>query len=413
MAAAISLLAQGKHRPAWRTLMTFGLTFAIAIGPWAFIFIAHWAQVPGSHEVEQFPHPQAMRDVAPPTLPFLISNGRFLGHAIAATTWALGLMGVVVCLTKFRQDRIRLSLILIWLFFFLLALGPLFPGAPYNWVYRWNPPLRRFWWPVRHVVVSNAMWAVLAALALDYMLSRRPRALLLTAALASFLTIPILHAQGSPTSIRISAVNTPEKGYGWLASAPSGVVVSPPLAPQAGSQQLAMAFQIFHGKPLLAGHALWVDRVRPAQWDEFVSNNSFLTALQKLELGELPIHASPALATDSEVLLSFAPDDLQSLLDQDVRWFVIDRSQFTLGLQPVVKQYRLVFAELFGQSVASDEGVRFYDGTTWNRISHVVLPKWRWPETLQPGGPEMPLLGRYPNSPVFDSIGTDTQTATW
>jgi hypothetical protein len=58
-----------------------------------------------------------------------------------------------------------------------------------------------------------------------------------------------------------------------LAALPEGVVLTPPIAPQAAGSQWALMAQRAHRHPLLVGHAPWVDRVRPAAWDAAVAED--------------------------------------------------------------------------------------------------------------------------------------------
>ena len=123
----------------------------------------------------------------------------------------------------------------------------------------------------------------------------------------------------------------------------------------------------------------------------FVAANSFLAELQRFERGEL---------TDT---FRFEGADLQALLDRDVRWFALNREYFAFRLRGLVAAYDELFDDLFGQPVIRSTGLKIWDGERWEGRTEVERAPWRWPSDLHPGGPEMPLVGRRPKSPVFDS----------
>ena len=91
-----------------------------------------------------------------------------------------------------------------------------------------------------------------------------------------------LWLQGQP----LSAVTTPLSGAPpifELGALPEGGLIQLPLSPQVSSSQAPLYFQLYHQRPMLNGHAQWVDRVRPMLWDEQINAHPFLSDLQGYE----------------------------------------------------------------------------------------------------------------------------------
>jgi hypothetical protein len=405
-----AVLAAGwslAHRrlPPWRPFLLFALTFLLLIAPWAAFFARHWALIPGTGEVVLFPHPQAVEDSMVPAWPFWVKEGRDIGKAMALPAFLVAVGGIGLALAPRAPWRVR-ALLLVGLLFWALALGPTFPGAPFTALYGLAAPLRRFWWPVRHLVVVMPVMGALGAWFLSragsaaaqrLSLGRGAQAVLGLALVAALVAaIPLWYGQvGTTNRPVILRMNERPPVYAALADRDPGVLVQPPLAPETSGAQDILLFQRFHGKTLLTGHAMWVDRVRPDAWDDFVAGNSFLTVLQRLERGGLPP------AADGKAFVSFAPQDLQALLDQGVRWFVVDRTSFTFPLQPVVLAYRSLFDTLFGEPVLRDQGVWAWDARNWTGAHEARVPEFFWPADISPAGPEMPMSGRRPKSNIL------------
>lgn len=397
LAGGVLLLSRGRGMPPVRALLVFAAAYLAFIGPWALVFFSAWAQIPGTDELA-FPHPQAIADVAQASLPLTVDGERHIGQTMPALAWLLGVAGglwALVVLGRPSWGRGTLSrglaagLLASWLLFWLLSLGPAFPGAPYLVLYDLAAPLRRFWWPIRHIVVANAAWAVLGALALHRMLRRLPRAGPVLGLLLALLTIPSLRAQGAPDRVQVTGIQLPPEGYAELAAFPDGVAIEVPLSPRVAGTQQQLIYQRWHHKTLLTGHAPWVDRVRPPAWDALVAGNSFLSALVDLEEGRV----------NGE--LRFEAADLQSLLDRDVAYLIVNREHFVFAHKPVVQAYAQAGRALFGRPIIQVQGLRIFDLRAWSGKDSAAVPPAPWPETVRPGGPEMPLVGRRPASPTF------------
>ena len=387
---------------AWRMIGTSALAGLALLSPWAIWFFMGWSEIPGTSEVGIFPHPQALKDAVSPGVPFLVGEGRHAGQAMPASIWGLGLIGCsLACWTAYRREqsmvgiRHALGLAAVAVLFWLLALGPVGSWAPYNWVYGFAPPLRRFWWPVRHVILANAAWGVLAALALSSILGRLEgqwkrflRPILGMTVVIS--VIPLLKFQGAPTKVQLMSVDTDGYLLSQLAELETGVLMEPPISPEVAGTQQHLMYQQIHQKPLLSGHALWVDRVRPDAWDEFVADNSWLTALQQMERGEL------------QGSLQFDGDDIRRLDEQGLRWIALNPEYFTFPMKTLRIRYREVLEASFGPAVIKNpRGPWLYDIRRYTGIEEIPLDDWTWPDDVLVGDEDLPMHGRRPKSMVF------------
>jgi hypothetical protein len=369
----------GARMP-WKHIGLAAAVGAIAIAPWAWLFTSGWGAIPGTDEA--FPPAMALLDSTFPSLPFQLD--RDIG-TIALLPWVLGLAGAIAACRPGARPLPR-ALLLVWLCFTLLAMGPAFTGAPYTWLYGLAAPLKRFWWPLRHTIVATGMWSILAALALDRILKPRFKPIGLLVALST----PIfLSWQGAITHPRVTRLQWPAPGYEQLRDAPKGVVVEPPLNPAVTGTQQHLLSQLTHKKPMLTGHAMWVDRVRPPAWDNFMESSPLLHGLQQMELG----HLGPTLRFDDA--------EIGRLSSQGVRWFVLNRSAFPLRLKPVVQAYRHVFTTLFGPPIHATSHLQVWDATRWTGITEVAIPALVWPSQITPAGPTQPLTAKRPMDPVF------------
>ncbi|MFZ5479388.1 MAG: hypothetical protein ACOZNI_21670, partial [Myxococcota bacterium] len=363
-----------------RGLAVFAGAYLALVAPLLWIFLRHWGAIPGTGE-DAFPHPESVADSTWPAVPFLVTGGRHAGLALPFTTCALAVVGL------FRRDRrwMSVGLAAVAALFALLMAGSLVPNGPYEAIYGLAGPLRRFWWPYRHVVVLNVALVALAARGAEVLVARRAWVGVLLA-----LSIPLqLQLQGAPWRVQFSKAEWPEPFYVRLREAPGEIVIEPPIAPQVASAQSHLLYQTLHGKALLAGHAMWVDRVRPDAWDTFVAGNSFLVEMQRLERGEL------------DGTFRFDAADLRALLDAGVGPFVVHREYFPVALKELTDAYGEVFTALFGPPSDTGKRVKAWDGTRWNGRSEVTFAPYAWPKELRPGGPTLAITGIRAPSNVF------------
>jgi hypothetical protein len=373
----------------------------IALAPWAVWFFSGWSEIPGTTEVDIFPHPQAVQDAISPALPFMVGEGRHAGQAMPTTLWLLGFGGLIFSGWSIyrREESMRglrhsAGIALIAILFWWLALGPSGGFSLYNAVYGLAAPLRRFWWPVRHVILANAAWGVLGALALSSLLGRIPdkwrRWAQPTISIVLLVTVvPQLQQQGVTTRVQLMRVDLSESPMVPLSTMESGVLLEPPLSPEVAGTQQHLIYQRVHGKTLMSGHALWVDRVRPQEWDSFVSSNSWLAALQDMETARL------------DGPIRFDAEDIRALDAQGLRWISLNREYFTFPMKELVTRYRTVFDALFGRPVIRDKGLWVYDIRNYTGVEEVDIEVWNWPPGVGTGGTDLPLHGRRPKNEVF------------
>lgn len=397
--ALVRAIHERRFQPGlpWRTFATFCAAYLAMIGPWAVVFLRAWSEIPGTDEATAFPHPEAINNMSPPAWPFLIREGFGLEAAMALPLFAAGGLGLGLVVLGWHRGEgpwrgpAARGLLAVGLLFYGLMLGPFAAWAPYELLYRWAEPLRRFWWPMRHVVVWQSALAALGAVGLSWLVARlrRPRLELVLVAVLIWATPWALVHQRARANVTISAVKLPPRVYPSIADRPGEVLLEPPLTAQTASTQQQLIYQHWHGKTLLAGHAMWVDRVRPDAWDTFMRENSFLSQLQSLERGEL------------RGIFQFEAAHLQALLDADVRWISLNRELFPLALRELVEVYEVLFDALFGFPVDQAPGHRIWDGRQWSGQTEVDIPTFTWPADVVPGGPSQPILGRRPQSSVF------------
>ena len=362
----------------WRSLLLGAGTAAVLIAPWAWLFADSWSAIPGAGEA--FPPAQAALDSALPRFPML--GGPPDVGAISALVWGLGLAGAIGALA--RGNHIQRWALGTCALFTLLAMGPFAPWAPYTLLYDLAPPLRRFWWPLRHVALAGVLWAALGALWLRRF-SWGPGIAWLAA-----LSTPLLIAQfGDRHQVQTTRLELTPPGLQTLADLPEGVVLQLPLAPKASGVQLPLLYQLLHKKPMLNGHAPWVERVRPPAWDARIAANSYLSQLQALERGEV------------DGTFQFVAADLEALRASGLRWLVLDRATFPFALQSAVKAHRAAADALFGDPVVRGRGLRVWDLALWSGKEAVPVPPVVWPEDLEPAGPERPLSARRPHPPLI------------
>ncbi len=383
LAGGVLLAARGASiRLQWRSLLVFSATYLVLVLPLLWVYLRYWANIPGTGE-EQFPHPQALGDSTWPGIPFLVTGGRHSGRALPFTTVLLALFGLA-----HPRRRTAWGLFGVALLFGGLMAGALIPHGPYSWVYGLARPLRRFWWPYRHVAGLNYALTTLAALGADRLFSGRRGGKLIGVGVA--LSIPAqLQLQGAPWHAQFSHVIAPEPFYVKVQKLPGRRMIEPPLAPEVASSETPLIYQLYHHKQLVNGHAEWVDRVRPDAWDTFVAGNSFLTEMQALERGKV------------EGPFTFRAADLQALLDQDVRVMVLNREYFPVAFSPLVSSYGSIFESLFGLPVATGKRTRAWDMSTWNGKTEVTFPVFAWPANVQPGGPDLSIMGMHETSLGF------------
>ena len=385
IAGAVILLFR---RPSPSRLAEFAAAYVGLVGPLLYVFARHYVEIPGTSE-STFPHPEVQGDSCWPAVPFLVGGGRHAGRALPLTTTVLAAAALFV-----RRDRATLSIAAVSLVFVALMVGPMWPGGPYETLYGLAAPLRRFWWPYRHVVVVNLAWIALAAVATDALLRRfrYPRVLATVIALS----IPLqLELARSPFHATWSFARVPTEFYPKLRDLPGSVLMELPITGDIVATQSTLAYQLEHGKTLLNGHALWVERVRPAAWDSFVSANSFLVACQRLERG------------DSGTTFAFDAADIVSLREGGLGVITLNREYFPVAFNELVKVYDTVLTALFGEPAVTGLRAAAWDTSRYTGVSTVEHRAAPGPGNLPHGGPTLPIQSPRPPSLAFEMPGPE------
>jgi hypothetical protein len=379
-------LARGQRPDApgpW-TLAVFAGAFLVLVGPLLAVFARHYADIVGTAEDALFPHPEVTGDSCWPAVPFLVGGGRHAGRALAFSTTCFAVVAPVV-----RRDRGVVSLLVLAAAFFALMAGPLWPHGPYEILYGLAGPLRRFWWPYRHVVVANLAIIALASVAATPLLQRLGR-WGTAAGLALALSIPAqLEVARAPFHALFSKARVPAPFYREVATLPGEVLIEPPLSQAVAATQAPLIYQFDHQKTLLNGHAMWVARVRPPAWDAFVAENSFLAAMQALERGELSGE------------FRFTAADLRSLIDRGVGAVTLNREYFPVRLDALLDAYDAVFRGLFGEPVVKRDGAAAWSLAHWTNQESASFRAFSWPADLGSGGPTLPVQAARPASMSF------------
>ncbi len=390
--------------------MAAGVAVAFA-GPWLLFHLSHWSEIVGTAEAV-FPHPESRLDVATLSLAPWLEQGRESGRAVPLATWFAALCGLGVGVRRLGptqtshgpQPWVVRGLLVTWLLFAALALGPVSSWSPFSMLYGMVGVLRRFWWPLRHTVVLHLVTGVLAAWALtglgDALRRRstdRPElvvgglALLLVAAAPAW-----LGHRSLPDRVPLSRMGAPDAAYQALATQDTGVLVEPPLSPRAAGTQQHLLYQRTHRMPLLTGHALWVDRVRPPAWDAYVASEPLFAQLQAMEEGRL---------TGGVLLVD--PASMQELVDGGVRWFAVNREAFPFALRSTAVAYETAFEGLFGSPVLRGRRLKIWDASRYTGALQVAVPSTPWPEDVPVPPPGQPLLAPRPPAGLFpDALGT-------
>ncbi len=385
VAGAVLLLVRGRSvvaGPHLRALALFVPAYLALIAPLLAVFLLNWSAIPGTAEATQFPHPEALGDSCWPAIPFLAQSGRHAGRALPFTTTVLALVAL-----WYRRDRVTLGLAAVGLTFAALMAGPLIPHGPYEWLYGLAGPLRRFWWPYRHVVVLNFVWITLASLAIDHFTAGRRRTV---AGVLLALSVPLqLEVLRAPYHALFSKAVVPTAYYTAIGELPGSILLEPPLAPDAAVSQAPLIYQLEHHKTLIGGHALWVQRVRPPGWDAAMDGNSFLAACRDLERARLT------------GAFRFEADDLRALTEAGVRTASLNRELFPARLYAITNAYQAVFTALFGPPVVEGDRAMAWDLDHWNGQTEVVVAPFTWPSGLGRGGPTLPVQSQLPPSLAF------------
>jgi hypothetical protein len=388
-----------------QALIGLAASAAVLVGPLLAIFLQSWDAIPGTSE-EPFPHPLSIESSLPLSWP--LWSGDVDRAEVTLSLVALAAAGTHIyrrIQTSEAQGRwmtrlwralkpLERALLVGVLLFGLLALGPhlLWPDGtdtgipgPFALVYSLSPALRRFWWPYRHLVMCLICLLPLAAMGMDYWLERLCKQPWARHGLALLLVILIPLEQGlrgGRLDVPISWFEAPVI-YEKVADLPGEVILELPLAPELSTHPQTLSYQWIHGKRLVGGHAMWVERVRPDDWDTWVANNSFLSRLQQFERGELFGE------------FAFQPEDLTSLRESGVRYLVINAEYFPAALYGLVPAYQELLGQALGDPIiVFRDQLIVYDLEHYDFRGSLEAPEFRLPrEYLEQDGSQMLELG--------------------
>ncbi len=383
LAAGVLTLARIPRVP-WRHVLGAAVIALVGVGPLLAVFLTNWQLVPGTEELT-WPRDMPQLDAVALGLPWMVQKGEHRGLATALVLVALALWGGVrLALGRSSHPRLELGLWGLALVSWLLALGSQTPV--YEGLYGLTSTLRRFWWPYRHVVLFQAAVALLAARSLASLPGPGALKALVTVGL-----VPLcLLLQRDPIHLHYTSI-TPSPFHEALGELPGEVLLGLPFSPQVANSQLPLAYQLWHGKKMINGHAPWVSRVRPPAWDVLLEENSFLQALADYERGL------------SGPTLSFQARDLADLRADGLSIIWIDRELFPVRLHDCVRNLETLLTELFGEPVLEESRRAAWLVANWTGTTTVEAPAWEWPEKLRRGGNDTPLLSRLPENSFFQA----------
>ncbi len=395
MAGAIFWLFQPRLKP----LTTFVPMALLATLPPLGIFLMNWKEIPGTTEYT-FPHPISITYALTPTFPVWSGTA-----ALSSVTLPMGVSVLAIAGWSKATRAVRLGAALGAVWFYLLALGPelLYPdgtssgfSALYPWVYRWSSSLQRFWWPYRHIAPLTLVLVPLVGHGAERVVRwlAIPGASVAVAAL-----LPLeLYARGASVSVETSWFKPPA-AYEKLAALEPGNVLELPLAGCIARTESSVSYQWVHHHPLINGHAMWVDRVRPTAWNDWITQQPLLDALLRFEKGELTGDWS-------------LPADTALVSDGALRYITLSREYFPGELQPLLEHHVAMLTAWFGEPIVraggvriwdiqNDTGVRSWTFTTWSPPAGYVSqsgmaalpdsvrsPGWRnWARSFPPVAP--------------------------
>lgn len=352
----LTSIVTGQRTPIREIAIAAG-TSIVTITPVLLLFVFNWDLIPGVTET-QFPSPDALSDALNLTGSWLEPFGRTAGFVLALPV--LGLFGWTIFhwrnVPHLQQFMLLTGLILVMLFV-LLALGPKTPF--FEFVYGWASPLRRFWWPSRHLLGYNIAVALVVSIGIQQIRWRH------FALCCVVVSIPMsLWLQGDrPFHAMHSPIDWPISSYQEIGEMSGDVILSPPLSPKIAVTQLPLLFQMQHKKRLLTGHALWVDRVRPNQWDEMMQSNTVLSMLQEYEEGR----RSGVQRIDSQ--------DMMELQNLGVELVVLDSQNIPRTHMDLVPNLAKIYTELWGDPVWRGDGIQVWRTENWTGLIEIDCPK--------------------------------------
>lgn len=403
----VLLAAIFAGRAGWlRVALAGGVAGTAVAGPMLAVFLHGWRTVVGATESgTDFPHPFMLQASLPLTWPLWTDLPAMVPQY---ASWLLLGAAFVEWRLSRRDPEGWAQRGLVWtgVAGWALTLGPQLVtplGAaegshlPFWWLYDLHPALSRFWWPYRHAVLVAVSIAALGAVALSRAYVKMPPRMALLFIAGAIGAVPLeLKARQALVAIKTSRLRETPAWVEAMKALPEGGFVELPAAPELWIGQQHLELQTFHRRKLFDGHAMWVDRVRPDEWDSFVKKNSFLAEVQRFERGR-PIPEDPARVLRFE----FESDSLDEIAALGLRWLVVWDELYAPAIKALPKHEKKLFAEVFGAPVVEGEGMAVFDLEAV-KASSVAAPRWEWPEDVKTGDGSTRMTDDLPESTILE-----------
>lgn len=355
-------------RPSAKPLLEF-VPFALAgTLPPLWIFLSHWSAIPGVEETT-FPHPISVEYALFAGFPVWSGSGELASIGLPIVLSALAMAG-----WKLAPRPLARGALVAALAFYALSLGPELLAAdgkslevpgPFQAIYRWSDTLQRFWWPYRHLAPLTLVLLPLVARGAERMVRwlNLPGGAVLILAL-----LPIeLYARGGVVEVSTSWF-TPPPTYQKLAELPAGNVLELPLYEKIARNESSLSYQRVHQKTLINGHAMWVDRVRPAEWNAWIAEQPLLDALRQFEAG--------TLSGQWELAADQAPWTANA-----VAYITLNREYFPGDLGDLLDHHATFLTAWYGKPILKGGGVRVWDVRASPKLNSHFWPTWSPPST--------------------------------
>jgi hypothetical protein len=112
---------------------------------------------------------------------------------------------------------------------------------------------------------------------------------------------------------------------------------------------------------------MWVDRVRPAKWDEWIKAQPLLDAIRRFEAGELSG--------------AWSLDDAAPWANSAVQYITINREYYPGELAPLATAEASFLTSLFGPPVVAKGRVTVWEVSKLPARRDYVWPAWTPPQT--------------------------------
>lgn len=382
---------------------------AAVVGPMLAVFLHGWNTVVGATEAgTTFPHPFMLQASLPWSWPVWTDIPSMVPQY---TSWLLLGLAFVEWRISRKEPESWAAGGVFWagILGWLLTLGPQLvtpqgtsegSHLPFWWIYSLHPALSRFWWPYRHAIMVAMSVSALAAAALSRAYVRMPPRLALLTVVTVIGAVPLeLKARHAMVAITTSRLKPAPAWFDQMKALPEGALLDLPAAPELWIAQQHLTLQSLLGRRLFEGHAMWVDRVRPDDWDELVKNNSFLAEMQRFERGKAEME-DPTRADRFE----YDPASVDALVALGVRWLTVWDELYAPSIGDLPDQTNKLLPRVFGEPVVKGKGMAVYDLTKHETTGVVPAPIWMWPAGTKVGDGSSRMTDELPESTLVEKL---------